>query len=156
MLLPHIARHWNSNSPTRMTNAQFASYDFLFLWYQMRCKWSLSRVTYICRAGCHTYVLAYTYCQTYNISRTLVGNKIVDHSDIVERLAGAAPSSSSFSTEHLASMVWAKIIARRDERHLSFGTYACAYISGLTVSMNTPPHHTHIQLRHTRSFYCLS
>ena len=35
-----------------------------------------------------------TYCQTPNISSTLVGNKIVDHSDAVS----AAPTTSSFST----------------------------------------------------------
>ena len=39
----------------------------------------------------------HTYRKTSNISRTLVGNKIVDHSDVV----GASPvgaASSSFST----------------------------------------------------------
>ena len=40
-----------------------------------------------------------TYCQTSNISRTLVGNKIVDHSDLVgASLVGAAPTTSQFST----------------------------------------------------------
>ena len=40
------------------------------------------------------------YCQTSNISNTLVGNKIVDHSDIVGASpVGAAPTSSSFLTE---------------------------------------------------------
>ena len=34
------------------------------------------------------------YRQVSNIRRTLVGNKIVDHSDVV----GAAPTTSSFST----------------------------------------------------------
>ena len=48
-----------------------------------------------------------------NISRTLIGNKIVDHSDVV----GAA---SSFSTKHLGLMDWTKTTARRDEKHLSF------------------------------------
>ena len=35
------------------------------------------------------------YIQTYNISHTLVGSKIVDHSDVV---IGTAPSTSSFMT----------------------------------------------------------
>ena len=36
--------------------------------------------------------------QTPIISRTLVGNKIVDHSDVVESSpVGAAPTKSSFS-----------------------------------------------------------
>ena len=34
------------------------------------------------------------YRKVYNIRRTLVGNKIVDHSDEV----GAAPTASSFTT----------------------------------------------------------
>ena len=39
------------------------------------------------------------YRQTSNIVRILVGNKIVDHSDVVlASLAGAAPTTSSFST----------------------------------------------------------
>ena len=44
-------------------------------------------------------VFSYTYRQTSNISRTLVGNKIVDNSDVVEASpVGAAPTTSSFST----------------------------------------------------------
>ena len=38
------------------------------------------------------------YCQTSNIRHTLVGNKIVDHSDVVGALpVGAAPTTFSFS-----------------------------------------------------------
>ena len=39
------------------------------------------------------------YCQTSDISHTLVGNKIVGHSDVVGASpVGAAPTTSSFST----------------------------------------------------------
>ena len=39
------------------------------------------------------------YRQTSNISQTLTGNKIVDHSDVVGASpVGAAPTTSSFST----------------------------------------------------------
>ena len=39
------------------------------------------------------------YRQVSNISRTLVGNKIVDHSDVVGASpVGAVPTTSSFST----------------------------------------------------------
>ena len=39
------------------------------------------------------------YPQVSNIRRTLVGNNIVDHSDVVGASpVGAAPTSSSFST----------------------------------------------------------
>ena len=45
------------------------------------------------------------YAQTSNISCTLVGNEIVDHSDVVGASpVSAVPTTSSFSTEHLASM----------------------------------------------------
>ena len=43
--------------------------------------------------------LKITYRQVSNIRRTLAGNKIVDHSDVVGASpAGAAPTTSSFST----------------------------------------------------------
>ena len=60
--------------------------------------------------------------QTSHISRTLVGNKIADHSDVVEAShVGAAPTTSSFSTWHMALIDWAKMTARGDEKRLSFG-----------------------------------
>ena len=41
----------------------------------------------------------YLYRKTSNISRTLLGNTIVDHSDVVGASpVGAAPTTSSFST----------------------------------------------------------
>ena len=41
----------------------------------------------------------HNYRKTSNISRTLVGNKIVDNSDVVGASpVGAAPTTSSFST----------------------------------------------------------
>ena len=40
-----------------------------------------------------------------NIRRSWVGSEIVDHSDVVGASpVGAAPTASSFSTEHLASI----------------------------------------------------
>ena len=55
------------------------------------------------------------YRQSSDISRTLVGSTIVDHSDEVgARSVGAAPTTSSFSTEHLISLDWAKTTAKRD------------------------------------------
>ena len=40
-----------------------------------------------------------SYRKVSNIRRTLVGNKIVDHSDVVGAWpVGAAPTTSSFST----------------------------------------------------------
>ena len=68
------------------------------------------------------------YRQTSNISRTSMGNNIVDHSDAVGALPfGAAPTTSSFSTKHLASIYCTKTTARRDEKHLSFAIWCALY-----------------------------
>ena len=68
------------------------------------------------------------YRKVSNIGRTLVGNEIVDHSDVVGASpVGAAPTTSSFSTEQLASMDWAKTTARRDEKHLCLGNGCVLY-----------------------------
>ena len=62
------------------------------------------------------------YRKTSNIRRSLVGNKIVDHSDVVGASpVGAAPTTYSFSTWHLASMDSAKKAARQYENLLSVG-----------------------------------
>ena len=62
----------------------------------------------------------YMYRKISNVSRTLVGNKIVDHSDVVgSSPAGAAPTTSPFSTYHLASRDSAKTAARQYENFLS-------------------------------------
>ena len=60
-----------------------------------------------------------SYCQVSNIRRTLAGYKIVDHSEVGASPVGAAPTTSSFSTKHLAPLDWAKTAARRDEKQLN-------------------------------------
>ena len=56
------------------------------------------------------------YRKVTNIRRSLLGNKLGDHSDVVGASAvGAAPITYSFSTKHMASMDWTKTTARRDE-----------------------------------------
>ena len=68
------------------------------------------------------------YRHVSNIRRTLVGNKIVNHSDVVGASpVGAAPTTSSFSTEHLASLDWEKTTAGRDEKHLSLAIWCVLY-----------------------------
>ena len=61
-------------------------------------------------SGSAVYLLLIMYHrQTSNINRTLVCNKLADHSDVVGALpVGAAPNISSFSTYLLASMDWTK------------------------------------------------
>ena len=69
-------------------------------------------ITFIWQFRCWNH-----YRQTSNISHTL-GNKIVDHSDVVGAShVGAAPTTSSFST----SADKAKATIRRDKKHLAFG-----------------------------------
>ena len=74
------------------------------------------------------YIYTYIYRQVSNIRCNLVGNKIVDHPDVVGASpVGAAPTTSSFSTEHLASLDWAMVTARWDEKHLSLGIRCVLY-----------------------------
>ena len=62
------------------------------------------------------------YRKISNIRRTLVGYKIVDHSDVVGASpVGAAPTTSSFSTWHVASRDSANTAARQYENLLSVG-----------------------------------
>ena len=69
---------------------------------------------------------AFNYRQTSNISRTLVDNKIVDHSGVVGALpVGVAPATSS--TFHLVSMDCAETTVRRDENHLNFRIWCNLY-----------------------------
>ena len=62
-----------------------------------------------------------SYRQISNIKRTLVGNTLGDHSDVVGASpVDAAPTTSPFSTGYLGSMDLAKTTARLDEKHLGF------------------------------------
>ena len=73
------------------------------------------------------------YRQVSNIRRTLVGNEIVDHSDVVGASpVGATPTAPSFSTQHLSLMDWAKTTVRRDENHLGL-CFGAAYFRDFTV-----------------------
>ena len=69
-----------------------------------------------------------TYRETSNISHTLVANKIVDHSDVVGASpVGAAPTKSSFTTQHLASSYSVKAATRQYENLLSVGIWCVLY-----------------------------
>ena len=79
-----------------------------------------------------------TYCQVSNISHTWVGNEIVDHSDVVGASpVGVAPTTPSFSTEHLASIYCAKTTASRVEKHFSFGIWCDLCYKFFTVLQNS-------------------
>ena len=53
--------------------------------------------------------------------RTAVGNKIVDHSDIVA--ASPAPTTSQYSPKQIAIIDW----ARCDDKNLGFGIWCLLY-----------------------------
>ena len=74
--------------------------------------------------GTFANIWNYTYRQISKTRCTLAGNQNVDHSHVVGASpVGAAPTTSSFSTWHLASIDCAKTTARHDEKHLSFGIW---------------------------------
>ena len=85
----------------------------------------------LCRSQVVTTVIgAYMWVchKTSNIRRTLVGNTIVDHSDVLGALpVGAAPTTSSFSTWHLASRDSAKTTARQYDNLLKVGIWCDLY-----------------------------
>ena len=64
-------------------------------------EWNLINVRQIAILGWEMIKITelFDYCKTSHISRTLVGNKIVDNSDVVGASpVGAAPTTSSLST----------------------------------------------------------
>ena len=117
----------------------------------------LNPVHYVVVAALHdkfdfppTVEFCWHYHHTTNISRTLLGNEMVDHSDeIGASPVGAALTTSSFLAEHLAAMIWANTTARRDEKHLSFliwcdwckkfegNCYHLSYVSRMLASQFT-------------------
>ena len=102
----------------------------LCLWLGIKVKVTfqshISRLCYVCAMT----LTGETYRKVFNISRTLIGNKIVDHSDVAGASpVGAAPTTSSLSTWHLASMDWAMTTARRDEKHLCLGIWCTLYLT---------------------------
>ena len=98
---------------------------------------SLCNKTYLCDLNSWDAALSYKHIITMisgeyrkisNIRRTLVGNTIVDHSDVVGASpVGAAPTTSSFSTQHLAPRYSAKTAARQYENILSAGIWCALY-----------------------------
>ena len=68
------------------------------------------------------------YRKISNVRRILVGNKIVDHSDVVGASpVGAARTTSSFSISQLALIYCAKATARRDEKRIHFRIWCVLY-----------------------------
>ena len=76
----------------------------------------------------HTYTPFMTYRKTSNTRHTLECNIIVDHSDVVGASpVGATPTTSSFSTWHLASRDSAKTVSGQYENLSSVGIWCDLY-----------------------------
>ena len=99
--------------------------------YRVECSIA-DKLTIVANISGRTHVVVQQkYRQVSNIRRTLVGNSIVDHSDVVGASPlGAGPTTSSFSTQHLASIYCTKTTACRDQEHLGF---VVSYIIDITV-----------------------
>ena len=68
------------------------------------------------------------HSQVSNIRCTLVVNQIVDHPDVVEASpVGTAPTTSSFSTYHLATIYYVETTANLHEKYLSFEIWYLLY-----------------------------
>ena len=101
-----------------------------YIWIRMNKNPTSQRAAHN-KESIHAKVL--TYPQTSDVRRTLIGNTIVDHSDVAGiSPVGVAPTTSPFSTWHLASIECTNTTARRDEKHWSYGLGA-SYIRGLAV-----------------------
>ena len=114
----------------------WGKYRSIVVLYRHRCQyksWCLyspgaARSHQICSAILY-YVV---HRQTYNISHTLVGNKIVDHSDVVGASpVGAAPTTSArrvgkqffgFSVAYIAGWAVSKPIIGKDNYHEPYVT----------------------------------
>ena len=71
---------------------------------------------------------ANTYRQIANIIRNWVKNEVDDHSAVVGvSPVGIAPTISSFSTKHLASVNCVETTASRDEKHSYFRAWCDLY-----------------------------
>ena len=105
-------------------------------WSSYYYRWNHGRLPWW-QHCCHSTCKICIYRQTFSTRCTCDGNiTIVDSSDVVGASpVGVAPTTSSFSTEHLASVVWAKTTASGDEAHiiLWIWCFGVAYIRGLTV-----------------------
>ena len=80
------------------------------------------------------------YRQTTNIRRALVGNKLVDHSDVV----GASLVQLHLHSRHLGcSINWSKTTARRGEKHLGFVIWCALYygFDGMIILLWLPVGH---------------
>ena len=126
--MPYIGPNQQNVGPAARIKHSFNT----FIWKQLHLPIAVRSLTKCwfspkyspCLWGC-SYGL--NYYQVSDIRRTLLSNKIVEHSDVVGASpVGAAPTTSWLST-YLASLDWAKTTARRDEKYLNLGIWCGLY-----------------------------
>ena len=109
-------------------NASSGQNELLLLMYYHILAWHDVVLTAYCIQKLMWCTTSGWYRKTSNISPTLVGNNIVDHSDVVGASpVGAAPTTSSFSTYHLGSRDSAKTAARQYENLWSVEIWCVLY-----------------------------
>ena len=92
------------------------------------CQIFISLISFPLDSALLNFIWNINYRKIANISRNLVCDKIVYHSDVFGASpVGAAPTTCSFLTKHLASTNFAMITARRDKTHLSLGIWYVSY-----------------------------
>ena len=135
---PRNKLQWNSKQNTKLLIHENASENVIcqigshfvqggwgncIMWYRQVSVLPVDKQHYFHAEKWHNI-----YHKTSNIRCTLVGNEIVDHSDVVGASpVGAAPTTSSFSTQHLASRDSAKTAVRQYENILSVGIWCVLY-----------------------------
>ena len=117
-VVSHSKKILGADVPYQLTHG--VKICIFFIWIFMYFPYMFYRARY-----CNMfYIKSVSYRQTFIIRCSLVGNKLVDHSDVAGvSPVGAAPTTSSFLTQHLASLDWAKTAARWDKKHIILGIW---------------------------------
>ena len=92
---------WNTNYSIEGNAFENVVFKITIIWFrpQFDMKWEQIHWCHMSVSAKQTWAWTNDYRKVSNIRRTLLGNKIVDHSDVVGASpVGAAPTTSSFST----------------------------------------------------------
>ena len=88
--------HSGDDTSINIYDTPLLEYEKHQMWWLCHAEMQLAESMMICHVVTEVKRI---YCQTSNISHTLVGTKIFDHSDVVGAAPiDAAPTTSSFST----------------------------------------------------------
>ena len=95
-------------------------YEYIFPGHKHRL--GMFKTAWRARNSISNLPKCWTNSHNPNISRSVVGNTLVDHWDEVGTSpVGTAPTASSFSIKYMSSTDWAKTTERRDDKYFSLG-----------------------------------